>query len=782
MYWKSIFLKTKTRRWLFWFPGFPILFLLVVWLGIYASAWIYPPQLETSYSKEILFANGRTMHVFLSEDQKWRISTLGQPLPSELQKWMIWKEDRFFYYHPGCNPLSIIRSVWQWITIGKIQSGASTISMQIVRLQRHLPRNLKSKWVELWEAFRLEARYPKEELLAFYLDHLPFGGNVEGFRAASLIYFGKEPHQLTQGQLAALVVVPNHPNQFHPLRKTAAWQHKRNLLISKLIRSGKISEEEGKAAQLEPLFPKWHSLPQRLPHLSRHLRQRPENSIHTSIDEALQTRLEALLHRLTGRLKTIGIPNAAVLVANYQSGKIEAWIGNSDFSDIENSGQVDGVLALRSPGSTLKPFIYAQAIQKGFVTPGRILYDIPQDFGDGYTPENYDRKFRGAVTASNALIQSLNIPAISLLQELQTDSFIDFAHQLGLHALSQKTKNPGLSVAVGGCSATLLELVQAYATLANQGIMIPLNSVKGESPNHVTTPLSGAASEMVRAILSVRQRTELMFPFLQNRQGFERFAWKTGTSFGRRDAWCIGFGNQRVLGLWIGDFKGIGNIALSGVDMASPIFQQLMLATEAPDSRQNLDANLIAFGWKKRLICVETGEKPGPDCQLTREDWYLPLISSNAICQHLKRVDVSDNERFSFCQSCLPPAGSHRLLVDNRKPELISFLRMNGQKIRTAPAHNPECPYSRESPVLRLIHPTTGKVLFLEGKEKMPLIIQFIAPDENLPVSIFLDGKKVGISKNGEAITLFLGLGSYQLSITDQAGKVDRARFIISDF
>lgn len=784
MYWKSIIIKAKCnkRTWIIWLPCFSALLFLFIGLGIYCSAWINPPLLDTRYAKEILFANGKTMHVFLSEDQKWRLSNQNQSIPRELREWIVWKEDRFFFYHPGCNPVSILRSIWQWMVTGKIQSGASTITMQIVRLQRHLPRNFQSKWTELWEALRLEARYNKEELLAYYLDHLPFGGNVEGFRAAALIYFGKEPMLLSQGQLAALVVVPNHPNRFHPLRKTEAWQCKRNVFIEKLIQSGRISAEVGKSAQMEPLFPRWHPLPQRLPHLSRFLRQRPEHVIQTSIDEFLQTRLEALLLRLTGRLKTIGIPNAAVLVTHYHTGKIEAWIGNTDFNDSENSGQVDGVSAIRSPGSTLKPFIYALALQKGMITPATILYDIPQDFGGGYSPENYDRQFRGAVSASQALIQSLNIPAISLLQELKTDTFIHFAHQLGLQALSQKTKNPGLSVAVGGCSATLFELVQAYATLGNRGIMHPLVPIQSEHPAPVITPLSPAVAEMVRAMLSVRQRSELMFPFLQNRKGYERFAWKTGTSFGRRDAWCIGFGNKRVLGLWMGDFKGIGNIALSGVDMASPIFQQLMLETEGPDAMQSLDPQLAMLGWKKRQVCVETGKKPGPDCHQTREDWFLPLISPQSDCQHVKRVDVSENEQYSFCKACIPLQGTHTILADNRQPEFVSFLRMKGLEIRTAPAHNPACVNARQNAPLRILHPADGKVFYLEGRPVLSLAVQFIVLDENVPVSLFLDGKKVAVSKKGEAITLSLGMGEYQLSIKDNSGKWDRVRFTISDF
>lgn len=755
--------------------------LLCLFLVLKIWSWISPPELNTAYSKEIYYSDGTLMHAYLSQDQKWRFQSGSQFIPERLKDWIMWKEDKYFQFHPGVNPVSVIRSFWQILEKGRPQTGASTISMQIIRLNRQLPRTWSSKWTELLEAIRLETSFTKETLFSYYLDHLPFGGNLEGFRAASLSYFGLEPNQLTLGQMAALVVVPNHPNRFHPIRQPDALLKKRNLFLDKLFKGGKISAEEYQMARLEPLFPSRHDFPREVPHLAEILKHQNENPIYSTVERKLQSDCQALLGQYSRRLKLMGIPNAALLIADYQTGKIKTYIGNPDFQDKESDGEIDGVRAIRSPGSTLKPFIYAMAMQKGMINPKSILFDIPQEF-DGYAPENYDHQFRGAVSVDQALLQSLNLPAIQILKSIGVDSFVQFAYQLGIRSLMQKTKSPGLSVAVGGCSASLMELVQAYATLANQGTQIPLSAPLYEKSVAKPSPLKPYSCEMVRSMLAVGKRGEAILPFVRDRSGFQRFAWKTGTSFGRRDAWCIGFGNKMAVGLWLGDFKGLGNVALSGVDLATPIFQQIMLLAERPNSSQRLDSNLVSFGWKQRQVCTASGKKPGPFCTSQTMDWFIPLISSQEICDHIRKVDVSENEAFSYCQDCRPVSGYHSILVENRSPAIISFLRMKGDVLRGAPPHWTGCPRGSDSPELTIISPGNEKTYFLEGRTSIYLPVQFLTPDEQLPVTLFVNGKKVAISRKGEAFLPVFESGQHKISIKNQSGKVAEVHFMVKDF
>lgn len=761
--------------------GIGIIPLLFIWLILKIWVWISPPILSTGYAKEIQYSDGTTMHVFLSPDQKWRLEARETQIPDRMKDWIEWKEDKYFRLHPGFNPVSILKSLFLNATTGKRKSGASTISMQISRLRNQNSRNWSSKLKELLDAIRIEACYSKSELFQYYLNHLPFGGNVEGFRAAALLYFGKEPINLSIGQMAALIVVPNHPNRFHPLRHTQALEKKRNQFLQKLHFHGKISADELKMARLEPLFPGWHSLPREAPHLAKHLSLSMENPVVTTLDKTLQRQMEGLLKQASSGLNRMGIPNAACLLAESSTGAIKVWIGNPDFQDQENSGQVDGVRAIRSPGSTLKPFIYALAMQKGKITPGTILYDIPQDFA-GYQPENYDHEFRGAVTAKSALLQSLNLPAIGLLRELGVDSFVAFMDNLEMKTISQKTKKPGLSLAVGGCGTTLFELTQAYCILAANGKLAKLHALKSEKQEVRNSRLQQAACEMVRNNLSVENRSEAILPFVKNKSGYGRIAWKTGTSFGRRDAWCIGFGNRFTLGLWLGDFRGQGNASLSGVDVASPLFQKLLLQAENPENRIPADSFLTQSGWKRRRVCIETGLLPGANCLNLVNDWYLPLTSSNSTCEHIRKVETNPEETISYCMYCRPNSSGHWILADNRPPGYLQFIPEQNRFLKAIPRHNPDCPQFRSSSSLSILSPAQDRAYYLEGSKSVRIPIQILAQSESFPIAILLNGKKILEIKTGKELSWDFEAGQYRITAVDNTGNSQSNQFWVKDF
>ena len=672
-----------------------LLYTGAVFLAAYLLGWLlgiyFQPDRLTSFSKEIRGSDGKMLHAYLSEDQKWRLETSDAEMPARLTDWLEWKEDKYFRYHLGFNPVSIARGLVLNVIENRRVSGASTITMQAVRLANQRPRTWKSKMEELFTAIWWELSFTKSEIFSFYVSHLPFGGNVEGFRAASRIYFGKEPNQLSLAQCAALVVIPNHPGKYHPLKNLDALVKKRNQFLNKLHSHGKITDEEWKYARLEALFPARHKAPSLAPHFCRYIKPLGGHIIQTTLDPRLQKSVEQLLGLHANRLKGMGVANASLLLADYRTGEIKCWIGNPDFTDWANGGEVDGVLAIRSPGSTLKPIIYGLALQKGMITPGTILYDTPQEFGT-YFPENYDHTYRGPVPAGQALVQSLNIPAIRLLQQVGIDTFMSYTDRLGMHEMRRLTEKPGLSMAVGGCGTSLFELVQAYSALANDGKLVPLGAISKRKDQSVSGPiLQPQTTRMIRHMLSVSQRGEAIMPMAHNPQKYADVAWKTGTSFGRKDAWCIGFGQKYVLGIWFGNFNGKGCAALSGVDMAAPVFQKLISVVESEIAHQQMSTPQMV-GWKERKVCTATGLKPGVYCNQLVTDFYLPLVSSQQTCGHRVQIICNSNETTTYCQACMPAGPTKTKVVDNPPVALLGWHAENQPAQQLAPPHYGLCP------------------------------------------------------------------------------------------
>jgi len=752
-------------------------FLFLIWCTCLLVAIAFPPELHTPYSKEIMDRDGRLMHCFLSQDQKWRLQTTENQIPKRLVDIIIWKEDKYFYKHPGVNPFAVLKSAVQNILSGKRLSGASTITMQAVKLKDPGKRTWFNKIRETYKALYWELAISKSEILSFYLSHLPFGGNVEGFRAASLIYFSKNPAQLSLAQWATLSIIPNQPSRLNPLKNPELLRIKRNQFLEKLFQDGQIRKSEFDEARLEPIFASRHPMPTKIPHLARKLFQTADNQISTSIISATQQDAEQILEANTIGLRRKGIQNAALLMAEIKSGEILAWIGNSDFNDTKNAGQVDGVEAIRSPGSTLKPFIYEMAFQKGIITPKTILYDIPVEFST-YIPENYDQEFRGKVFADNALSQSLNIPAIQLLQKVTVDSLLYILEKIGMHKLRQKSINPGLSLAVGGCGTNLFELVQAYRTLADQGNFKPLTLNVQNTNRKGIQAMETASTDMVRHILSLKNRNEALFSIGYHRENFESVAWKTGTSFGRKDAWCLGFGKKYVIGLWLGNFSGEGNPALSGIETAAPIFQKLMAHFEknvASGSKPDLTA------WKKRWVCKESGLPLGQKCVDSLIDFYLPFISSQKVCEHLKKVWVNSDESISYCVHCKPENFTKQIWIENPEPSYRAYLISKGSSFK-GPVHALECPFAEASSSLRFQNPLDGKTFYLEGKPVIDMEVKIFAESDAFPVAIYNGSKKAGISQKGESVLITFGEGVQHISAVDNRGRSCQIMFFVREF
>ncbi|HEY0109276.1 MAG TPA: penicillin-binding protein 1C, partial [Fibrella sp.] len=451
-------------------------------LGLFLLDRVFPPLTRVAYSTLVTAADGTTLHAFLNRDDKWRMYATLDEITPRLRQAILQKEDRWFYWHPGLNPVAMVRAAGRNLFSGRRTSGASTITMQVVRLLEPRPRTYLSKLIEVVRAVQLEAHLSKDEILQLYLNLIPYGGNVEGIKSASMIFFGKPPQLLSLAEITTLAIIPNRPSSLRLGDNNADIVDARNVWLRRFAKSGTFNAKAVQDALNEPLNARRRPAPNQAPHLSLRLRtEQPDVPIIVStLQPGVQAATERLVRQYVDRVKAQNIHNAAVLVINNQTGAVEAYIGSAEFDNPFDGGQVDGVRAVRSPGSALKPLLYALAMDRGLITPKSRINDVPTNFGAGsgsYEPDNYDRHFNGPVTAEFALANSLNIPAVKLLREVSTPSFVGTLRQAGFRTVQKQANDLGLSMILGGCGVTLEELTQSYTAFANGGQIRPVTFV-----------------------------------------------------------------------------------------------------------------------------------------------------------------------------------------------------------------------------------------------------------------------------------------------------------------
>ena len=612
----------------------------------------FPFRVNVPYAQLVTARDGSVLHAFLSRDDKWRMKTeLGEITP-ELRNAILEKEDRFFYWHPGVNPAAVARAAANNIFTGRKTSGASTITMQVARLLQPKRRTYGNKLLEMFRAMQLEWHYSKDEILQLYLNLVPYGGNVEGVKAASLLYFGQLPNRLSAAQITMLAIVPNRPGSLALGRNQTLLRQARDKWLRRFGESGVFGLAVVQDALNEPLQIRRMPLPAVAPHLAHRLHQQlpDQPTVRTSLDRVMQDKVQQLAYNYHQRLRKYNIYNLAVIVADNQTHEMLAYVGSPDFNDNDHAGQVDNARAVRSPGSTLKPLVYALGIDAGKITPKTVLLDVPTQFSGGYVPENFDDKFNGAVTVEKALTNSLNIPAVKALEDITVPVFVQ---RLKAARFAQVSRD-----VLGGCGVTLEELVGLYAAFANEGRYAPIGpaapsqpSPKGEEKN--PPPLgegrggasifSPQAAYMINEILMQAVRPDLPTGY-QNSQHAPPIAWKTGTSYGRKDAWSIGYNRRYTVGVWVGNANAEGVPELTGADIATPLLFQVF---NMVDYRAAASRLLAPAGMQLRLVCAETGLLPGPDCPHQVTDYFIPLISNTEKCNHLRQVAVSPDEAFS---------------------------------------------------------------------------------------------------------------------------------------
>jgi penicillin-binding protein 1C len=765
-----------------------------------------PPQ----YSPLVLAADGSVLHAYLNPTQKWRMKTELSEITPALQTAIIEKEDRYFRYHFGVNPVAIVQAAGRNLLGRGRTTGASTITMQVARLLEPKERTFCNKLLEMLRAMQLEAHYSKAEILQLYLNLVPYGSNIEGVKSAALLYFQQPPDYLSLAQTVTLAIIPNRPGGLVLGKNNAAIVRERNRWLLYFKQEKCFPAQDITDALLEPLDAQRHPAPTLAPHLARRLVQAQPGKalIRSAIRPATQAKAEDLARNYVRRLATLGISQAAVLVVNNRTHAVEAYIGSADFGDNRTSGQVDGVRAVRSPGSTLKPLLYGLALDRGLVTPKTVLPDVPTNF-QGFRPENFDKHCQGEVTMEHALTYSLNIPAVRILSEVGIDNFTHTLSQANFRQVARDAPRLGLSTILGGCGTTLEELTGLYSALANGGRWASLtyelesgnykspannerSKVEQRQPNTRTSQLipsnskrllSEASAYLLTDILAQRTRPDLPVDAASSRH-LPRIAWKTGTSYGRRDAWSIGYNRQYTIGVWVGNFNGQGSPALTGADVASPLLFDLFNALAYNSSSEwFVPPASLDF----RLVCAETGLVPGENCPNQLLDYYLPGASDSRRCQHQQEVLVSADGKYSYCRACAPATGYRRELFPNLLPEVLAYRETQGLPTRRLPPHNPACRLVRgtstdnpeAAPLLAITSPAGHAEYVLNAAEKQQLLLSCAAAAEVRQVYWYVNDQFLQAAKATERVFFRPPTGQVKISCADDHGRNVDVRVLV---
>jgi penicillin-binding protein 1C len=730
---------------------------------------LFPLPAAKPYSPQVLASDGSLLRAYLSPDDKWRMEVALDEVPAELPAAMVAKEDRWFWYHPGVNPLAVGRALWANLRTGERTSGASTITMQVARMLEPKRRTWLGKVQEVFRAFQLEWHHSKTEILEMYMNYLPYGGNVEGVKAASYLYFERPPAQLSLAQCMLLTVIPNRPNSLRPdVAGTAALQA-RNKWLRRFAADEVFPADQLSDALAEGIPVERHELAYTAPQFCQTARHgRAATRVYTTLDPRMQRLSQDLLRNHVARNKGEGISNGAVLVVDNRTMAVMAYCGSADFGDKAAHGEVDGVQAIRSPGSTLKPFIYAMAFDQGLLTPRMKVLDIPTEFSD-FSPVNYDRNFRGEVDAAEALRYSLNLPAVRLLNQVGLRRFVRELRRAGFKSIDRHHRELGLSLALGGCGATLEELVRAYAALANGGVLRALRTDARSAPaSDGLRVCSPEAAYMISDILSGIQRPDIPSTFLSHSK-LPKVAWKTGTSFGRRDAWCIGYNPRYTIGVWMGNMNGKPVLEMSGTKTAVPLLLELFNVIDYDAGKEWLKAPPRI---RERLVCTDSGCLPQPGCQHLCKDLAIAGVSPQARCERYRAVYTDTLGQVQYCKACLPPKGFVTQQFAMIAPELALWMDKNGITYPRPPAHNPDCGGVFHDAGPTIHSPAKGRTYYVEDGQEIMLQA---TPDPSIQMHYwFANDRYLGACEAGGKLFFQPQGGPIELTCMDDKGRTGK--------
>jgi penicillin-binding protein 1C len=757
-----------------------LLSLFIFWLFSLPQQ-LFPEQ----YSTVMYDSQDNLLHARVAVDGQWRFAP-NESIPENYRISLIHFEDRYFYYHPGFNPLAIARAFLQNVQSSKVKSGASTISMQVIRLSRKgRARTIWEKIAEIWLATRLELKYSKEEILQLYASHAPFGGNVVGLQAASWRYYGHRQEELSWAEAATLAVLPNSPSLIFPGRNQELLLQKRNRLLMVLHKRGFIDETTLQLSMAEPLPGKPHALPQHAPHLF--LRAEADGlegqQIFTTINSDLQKRTESILGRHHLNLKGNFVNNMAALVADVNTGQVLVYWGNApETHGTVNAGQVDVISAHRSPGSLLKPFLYAGLLQEGQILPNSLVADIPTQF-QGFNPENFARTYDGAVPASRALARSLNIPAVRMLMDYHPDKFLSLLKSCGLQTFNQPASHYGLSLILGGGEVTMWEIAGAYASMArslNQWNYELENQLPSFYPltyqkDETAKLLAGSASPFGAGVLwstfsamveAARPDTESNWKYFS---GQRQVAWKTGTSFGNRDAWAIGINPGYVVAVWIGNATGEGRPALTGIAAAAPVMFEIfgILPSQGWFAEPHEDLQPMR-------ICSQSGLPASDHCSPIDTILVPYLDFQTGVCPYHQIVHLDKNTRLRVNSQCasLAEMEAHSWFV--LPPVQEYYFRHRNPFYKTLPPFKAGCLDQQSNP-MQWIYPTTTTAIYipyeLDGSAG-EAIFRIAHRHERTKIHWHLNDEYKGSTLDFHEMALRPPAGMNTITVTDEDGNL----------
>ena len=728
--------------------------------------WIFPLPDKIEYSVLITDCKGEVINAYLTQHQKWRMKTELNEISPLLRKTIIAKEDRFFYYHPGINFIAIVKAFFKNTIRLKTTSGASTITMQVARQLEHRKRNVWSKLIETFRAFQLEWKYSKDEILQLYLNLVPYGSNIEGVKSASVLYFKKNPDHLSLAEITALSIIPNRPSSLVIGKNNAFIQQERNKWLQRFGQQKIFSNKEIEVAISEPLNAERGSVPHFIPHLAEKLKANADNIIRTNIAMNTQLKAEKMVHDYVQNLQLKNITNASIIIINNHTHQVITYIGSADFNDKKNDGQVNGAAAIRQPGSTLKPLLYGLCMDEGLLTPKTVVSDVSINYA-GYAPENYDKSFNGFVTIEYALEHSLNIPAVKSLHELGMEKMLNKLENANFKQIKKDRKKLGLSMILGGCGATLEELTGLFSSFANDGIFIAPQFTQADTLPRKALLMSPTASFMITDILSRINRPD--FPInWQATEHLPKIAWKTGTSYGRRDGWSIGYNKNFTIGIWVGNFSGEGNMEISGANVATPLLFKLF---NTIDYDSNSDWFTPPKNCESRKVCSETGLLPAENCKNLVMDYFIPLVSSNKICDNQKEIFVSADEKISFCKACLPESGYKKKWLKIFDADMQAWMDDNKINYDKIPPHNPSCEKVFKEGTPKIIFPVNGREYLISKKNPEPLQLSCKAATDVLRVYWYINDKIFKSGGTKEKIFFMPEEGNIKISCADDKGR-----------
>lgn len=772
---------------------------LVVSLFIFIIYWFsLPTQIfKDPYSTVLYSSDGQLIGAMIADDGQWRFPQITE-VPEKFKKALICFEDQYFYKHPGVNLYSLCRAAWVNTKEQRVVMGGSTLTMQMIRVSRKAKsRNVFQKSIEIILASRVELKYSKDEILSMYISNAPFGGNIVGLEAASWRYFGRAANELSWAEAATLAILPNAPALVFSEKNHKYLLNKRNKLLAKLYVKKVIDFTTYKLSLLEQLPLSSYSYPQLATHLLTTVTNSKlkQQSVKTTLNRQLQLQVDEIINKHSRKLSGNGIYNMACVVAEVETGNVLAYIGNSDnFDNKDHGNAVDIIRAPRSTGSILKPFLYAASLDDGLMLPGTLVPDIPVMMA-GYSPKNYSRTFDGAVHAQRALSRSLNVPSVFMLDQYSVDKFYSLLKRCGLSTLTYPASRYGLSLILGGAEGNLWDIAGVYASMGRTLLHFRANSGKyalhdfrslsfvndtSYKPAHSGLTAKGIIN--ASAIwLTFKALLEVNRP--EDENGWEYFlsskkvAWKTGTSFGFRDAWAVGTTAQYVVAVWAGNADGEGRSGLTGTDCAAPVLFDIFQLL--PDSRwfeQPYDEMTLI------PVCRQSGYRQGANCTETDSVWVQNNGLRTLSCPFHKLIHLDKTGKYQVTSNCESTANMQHVNWFVLPPVQEWYFKSKNSNYKSLPPFKPECADLTNEIPMEFIYPKNNASIFIptdidSTKSRVIFEIAHRKPDKHL--YWHMDGTFIGTTQNIHQIALNPEKGKHTLTVVDEDGKSLQRVFLI---